>query len=90
MSETQRIMSKADAVESVTDSLGRIIEVRRVSRREAMRLMRQWGGAACGVDLWLGNAMIAACARTIAGIFSAGPLIRYFSILGNSFLQVSG
>ena len=67
MSETQRIMSAAQASEVVTDAAGRSIEVRRVTRRESMRLMRQWG-AACNVQVWLGQAILASCARSIDGV----------------------
>ena len=66
MSETQRIMA-GQASETITDANGRQIEVRRVTRRESMRLMRGWG-AACNVQIWLGQAMLSACARSIDGV----------------------
>lgn len=72
MSESQRVLSAAQATETITDAAGRQIEVRRVSRRESMRFMRQWG-AACNVQMWLGQAILAACARSIDGVPQPAP-----------------
>lgn len=53
--------------EMITDARGRSLEVQKLSRREIMRLMRQWG-AASNVEMWVGNALIAANARSIDGV----------------------
>lgn len=57
---------------TITDQKGRTIEVRRLSRRESMRLMRGWG-AACNVEPWLGNALLAATCRGIDGVPQPTP-----------------
>jgi hypothetical protein len=49
------------------DARGRSLEVRRLSRRETMRLMRQWGTAS-NVETWLGNSLVASCVRAIDGV----------------------
>ena len=67
MSETERVMAVAAAVETITASDGRSIEVKKLSRRETMKLMRQWG-AASDVQVWLGNAIVAAHARSVDGV----------------------
>jgi hypothetical protein len=56
-----------DVSVTITDSRGRSLEVRRLSRRETMRLMRQWGQAS-NVEAWLGNSLLAACVRAIDGV----------------------
>lgn len=72
MSESQRITAAAQATETITDSLGRTIEVRRPSRLESMRFTRQWG-VACNVEVWIGNAMLGAVARSIDGVPMPAP-----------------
>lgn len=52
---------------TVTDARGRSLEVKRLSRRETMRLMRQWGQAS-NIETWLGNSLLAACVRGIDGV----------------------
>ncbi len=59
-------MDAAGAADTVTDSAGHVIGVRRRSRREVMRLLRGWGAAA-NVDAWVGQAMVAASATSIDG-----------------------
>lgn len=51
----------------ITDQKGRALEVKRLSRRESMRLMRGWG-TGCNVEAWLGNALLAASCRGIDGV----------------------
>lgn len=72
MSETARIMSATQASEVITDARGRQIEVRRVGRRDSMRLMRAWG-TACNVQVWLGQALLASCAKSVDGVPLPSP-----------------
>lgn len=67
MSETQRVVAAAAATETVIDASGRSIEVKRLARRESMKLMRLWG-AASDVQVWLGSAIVAAHAKSIDGV----------------------
>lgn len=73
MSETQKVMAAAAATEIVTDARGRQIEVRKLTRRETMRFMRQWGTAS-DVQMWMGNALIAAHAKSIDGVPLPAPI----------------
>lgn len=73
MSETQRVLAAAVATETIADARGRQIAVRRVTRRESMRLMRGWG-TACNVQMWLGNALLAATARSVDGVPLPNPV----------------
>jgi hypothetical protein len=57
----------SDVSATITDARGRALDVRRLSRRETMRLMRQWGQAS-NVETWLGNSLVAACVRTVEGV----------------------
>jgi hypothetical protein len=57
----------SDVSATITDARGRSLEVRRLSRRETMRLMRQWGQAS-NVEAWLGNSLVASCVRAIDGV----------------------
>lgn len=52
---------------TITDQKGRALEVRRPTRRDSMRLMRGWG-TACNVEMWVGQAMLAATCRSIDGV----------------------
>jgi hypothetical protein len=67
VSETQRVVAAAAATETVVDVDGRNIEVKKLLRRESMKLMRLWG-AASDVQVWLGNAIVAAHAKSIDGV----------------------
>ncbi len=53
--------------EVIETKAGRRLEVQRLSRRESMRLMRQWGKAS-EVSIWFGQALLAACVRTLDGV----------------------
>lgn len=64
--ESDRIVADAQALFEVTDSKGRVLEVKRLTRREVMRHMRQWGTASNVTD-WLANALISAAVRSIDG-----------------------
>lgn len=67
MSESKRIIEAAQAPDtSVTDALGRTLEIRKLSRRELMAGMRQWG-AACNVTMWFSMAVAMASVRTLDG-----------------------
>jgi uncharacterized protein YidB (DUF937 family) len=58
-------MSEVSGV--ITDARGRSLEVKRLGRRDSMRLMRQWGTAS-NVETWLGNSLLAACVRAIDNV----------------------
>lgn len=53
--------------ETVTDAKGRVLEVRRPSGMEGLRLTRACGKSA-DIDRWFGPIMLAACVRTIDGV----------------------
>ena len=51
-------------LEFITDSKGRSLGVRRLSRREIMKYMRQWG-TACNIESWFSLALVVATVRKI-------------------------
>jgi uncharacterized protein YidB (DUF937 family) len=57
----------SDVSTTVTDARGRTLEVRRLGRRETMRLMRMWGTAS-NVETWLGNGLVAASVKAVDGV----------------------
>ncbi len=65
MTESQRIAAAAAPV-TIEDSLGRQLEVKRLSRRELMRYMRQWGEAS-NITNWFGQAIIAVTVVSLDG-----------------------
>ena len=52
--------------DSVTDSKGRVLVCKRLSRREVMRFMRQWG-TACNVESWFSLALVCASVQSVDG-----------------------
>ena len=65
--ESQLVLADAAATATVTDAKGRVIEVKRPSRRETMRYMRMWG-TACNVESWLALALVTVSAKSIDGV----------------------
>lgn len=53
--------------ETITDAGGRTLEVREMSIRERMKLLRQMGPAA-DVQVWISQVMLAACVTAIDGV----------------------
>jgi hypothetical protein len=53
--------------EVIETKAGRRLEVQRLGRRDSMRLMRQWGKAS-EVQMWFGQALLAACVRGIDSV----------------------
>jgi hypothetical protein len=66
LTESQRILAQGQESASVTDSRERVLEVKRLSRREVMRCMRQWGQAS-NVEQWLSLALLTASVRSVDG-----------------------
>jgi hypothetical protein len=64
--ESARILQTAQTTFTVTSELGKVIELRKLPRREVMRHMRQWG-VACNVESWLALALLAASVSSIDG-----------------------
>lgn len=62
--ESSKIIGGGSVIERLEDENGRLIEVRKLSRRETMRLMRSWGPAA-NVEAWLAMAVVCASVHTL-------------------------
>jgi hypothetical protein len=64
----QRLVAEAQAVTTVTDEDRRVLELRRPTALDRLRLLRAVGPVGAQNDRYLGMAMLAACVTSIDGV----------------------
>lgn len=68
MTPTARIVAAAGAGTSVTDALGRVLEVRRPGALDRLRLFKAVGPGLAENQRYVGYGMLAMCVSTIDGV----------------------
>lgn len=74
---TRQIVATANERLAVTDSTGRMIEVRRPNALDRLRLFKAVGPALAENDRYLGLAMLAVCVTAIDGVPVPAPTTEH-------------
>lgn len=72
-SPSQRIVMEAARELEVTDTIGRILQVRRPGALDRLRLFKAVGPALASNDRYVGYAMLAMCVSAIDGVPQPAP-----------------